>query len=782
MDTTKIIKKIKYGNVELKMKSTTLQTKTVVPSTEEQLVLPDIEYGGLESVTVNGVTSAIDENIIPANIRKGKNILGVEGILEPDRPDQNKTIVPTKQPQAVYADPGYELAEVIVEGVTSSVDENILATNIKKGVSILGVEGNLEPDKPDQSKVVSPSVEEQVVRADTGYELASVTVEGVTSDIDENIQADNIRYGVEILGVVGTMEQKEDLDVELNEQESLLSDLQSQVDNLPEINLNVATATESDVIKGKTFFSGDNVMKTGTFELKLQEKTFTKNGTYNASDDGIDGYSSVVVDIGAKINLPLPSAFGKVTFISYVKITDDKLLVSSGTTGCGLWLYTISTNSMVELYTEGEYWQYFQQVTNTRWLIGSSSRTAGGILIYDSVDNSVIRYSHSYYFDSFQQVTDTKWLIGCGDSSWSGGGILLYDTSTSEIKTVYSSGYDWAIFQQVTNTKWLISSANGSAGVLVYDSSVDTVAKLYSSGKDWNFFQPVTDTKWLISSYREDTGILLYESVTDTLTRIYASSCSWTGFLKTAPTEWLIGNAHFSGDAGVLRYNSETDEIEQLYATGRSWDNFQQVTDTRWLICGGATGVLVYDTTERTLTELAIDSPSLSVYYQISDNKWLITSDSSAGKGVVLYNVESNTVVSLYQTGAWPKIKQVTATKYVMTGSSNKGVLSYDSSTDTITQVYTSSTWSFLQPIGNKCLITSNTAYDNSYGVILYDAETDTASKIFTSGYKFDLLTLNEDGTGCFIESSDKSVVKYVLYYDVDTNILRTSSYYLGEI
>lgn len=282
MDTTKIIRKIKYGNVELKMKSTTLQTKTVVPSTEEQLVLPDIEYGGLESVTVNGVTSAVDENIIPANIRKGKSILGVEGILEPDRPDQNKTVIPTKQPQAVYADPGYELAEVIVEGVTSSVDENILATNIKKGVIILGVEGNLEPDKPDQSKVVSPSVEEQVVRADTGYELASVTVEGVTSDIDENIQADNIRYGVEILGVVGSMEQKEDLDAELTEQDALLDELDGKIDELPDKNIDLSqtTATAEDVLQGKKFYNAEGELVDGGYKDMLQRKVDVTKSCY----------------------------------------------------------------------------------------------------------------------------------------------------------------------------------------------------------------------------------------------------------------------------------------------------------------------------------------------------------------------------------------------------------------------------------------------------------------------------------------------------------------------
>jgi hypothetical protein len=239
---------------------------------------------------------------------------------------QEKTVVPSMETVVVKPDVAKRLTKVTVLGVTSEIDENISPMNIRKGKTILGVEGNLEPDKPDQSKVVIPSVEEQVVRADTGYELASVTIEGVTSDIDENIQADNIRYGVEILGVVGSMEQKEDLDAELTEQdalldvlehkvnvlpikedidedlttqESLISDIQKEIDNLPEpeiVDLSQATATESDVAKGKTFFSGNDEIKTGTLEVPdLSATTATTADVmqgkkfYNAQGEFVEG-------------------------------------------------------------------------------------------------------------------------------------------------------------------------------------------------------------------------------------------------------------------------------------------------------------------------------------------------------------------------------------------------------------------------------------------------------------------------------------------------------------
>lgn len=58
---------------------------------------------------------------------------------------QAKTATPTTSSQTIVADSGYDgLSEVQVEAVTSSIDSNITAGNIKKDVTILGVTGTLE--------------------------------------------------------------------------------------------------------------------------------------------------------------------------------------------------------------------------------------------------------------------------------------------------------------------------------------------------------------------------------------------------------------------------------------------------------------------------------------------------------------------------------------------------------------------------------------------------------------------------------------------------------------
>lgn len=57
-----------------------LQDRTVTPSTSKQTIKKtSSSYYGLGTVTVSAVTAAIDANIVAGNIKSGVTILGVEG-------------------------------------------------------------------------------------------------------------------------------------------------------------------------------------------------------------------------------------------------------------------------------------------------------------------------------------------------------------------------------------------------------------------------------------------------------------------------------------------------------------------------------------------------------------------------------------------------------------------------------------------------------------------------------------------------------------------------------
>ena len=55
------------------------QNKSATPTTSAQEITPDSDYTGLGKVTIAAVTAAIDTNIVAGNIKSGVTILGVEG-------------------------------------------------------------------------------------------------------------------------------------------------------------------------------------------------------------------------------------------------------------------------------------------------------------------------------------------------------------------------------------------------------------------------------------------------------------------------------------------------------------------------------------------------------------------------------------------------------------------------------------------------------------------------------------------------------------------------------
>ena len=151
------------------------------------------------NISETGVsTSAVEFRDMPNLIKQ----------LEKKYPTQKKTASPSRYSQTISADSGYRLSQVEVKPVTSAIDGNIIPDNIKKGVSILGVQGALEEEQIDlQAKFVEPKKTAQTILPDSNYDaLSRVEVGAVTSAVDKNIQPAYIKKGVDILGVVGTLD------------------------------------------------------------------------------------------------------------------------------------------------------------------------------------------------------------------------------------------------------------------------------------------------------------------------------------------------------------------------------------------------------------------------------------------------------------------------------------------------------------------------------------------------------------------------------------------------
>lgn len=170
--------------VTLQPSGYSLQTKSVTPTLSLQTVSADAGYYGLQTVTVSAVTSSIDSNIQASYIKSGISILGVTGTLSGggSTPTQSKTSNPSTATITITPDAGYALSLVTINAVTSSIDNNITAGNIKSGVTILGVLGTYQGTViNNQNKTVDPSTVSQNVTYSTGYTgLGTVTVNAMT--------------------------------------------------------------------------------------------------------------------------------------------------------------------------------------------------------------------------------------------------------------------------------------------------------------------------------------------------------------------------------------------------------------------------------------------------------------------------------------------------------------------------------------------------------------------------------------------------------------------------
>ena len=186
-----------------------LNSKTFTPSTSEQTWDAQTDTNNLvalKRVVISPVTSSIDSNIAAGNIKRGISILGVTGTFDGGTL-QSKTVKSSTSKQTVTPSSGYYgLSSVIVDPyvldsktVKSSTSRQTV-TSSKDGLSSVIV----EPYVLD-SKTVDPSTNNIIVTSSKDG-LSKVTVNPVTSSIDSNIQAGNIKKDVTILGVTGTYE------------------------------------------------------------------------------------------------------------------------------------------------------------------------------------------------------------------------------------------------------------------------------------------------------------------------------------------------------------------------------------------------------------------------------------------------------------------------------------------------------------------------------------------------------------------------------------------------
>ena len=177
-----------------------LEAKTVSPMTTSQVITPSsADYYGLSKVTVNAVDSTIDSNIKASNIVKGVSILGVEGGYTPSTESKSVSL-DFSSGSTINVTPTNE--STYLTSVSISKPLELVPANIANGTTIAGITGTYVTPISTESKTIT-----DISFASGNYKVtpsAGKYLESVTVNRPSTLEAGNIKSGVSIAGVEGT--------------------------------------------------------------------------------------------------------------------------------------------------------------------------------------------------------------------------------------------------------------------------------------------------------------------------------------------------------------------------------------------------------------------------------------------------------------------------------------------------------------------------------------------------------------------------------------------------
>lgn len=321
----------KYGLSKVTVNAAALQEKTVTPSTSAQNVTPDSGKYGLSKVTVNAIPSTYkntsDGTAAAGDILSGKTAYNASGKVTGTMAS-NTLATPTVSVNA---------SGLITASVTQGA--GYTAGGTKSATKQLTTKG---------AETITPGTSDKTIAS--GQYLTGVqTIKG-----DANLQAANIRTGVSIFGINGTVAGDKVLKGKILTLHPTDHDLEVTTADIPAEYGTDYDGFDHVICKGDANLSPSNIKKgvkiftkTGTFG-NFQSKTVAPATTAVAvgPDSGYDALANVTVSAIKKnvVRYDLSVAV-KTTALQYCRITGPGI---NKTTGATTWTNTIIGSSSSE--------------------------------------------------------------------------------------------------------------------------------------------------------------------------------------------------------------------------------------------------------------------------------------------------------------------------------------------------------------------------------------------------------------------------------------------------
>lgn len=540
------------------------ETKTVNPEITTKTYTPSNGKNAFTSFTVNAVTASIDSDIQAGNIRKGVNILGVDGSID----FETLTVNPTTS-QQIFNPTKDGYSKVTVNEVTSNIDSDIQPTNIKQGVNILGVNGSVIELKGKSLEVVA-TTQEQNITPPSGYNgFTSVKISAVDSDIDPNLTPTNIKDGVTILGVTGSVvelkgQTKEitangtytptggkngftqvtvDVDTVNNTTLTINPSTTSQsfVVSTPYTGYNnitanpVTSAIDSD-IKAENIKSGINILGvTGNVvELKGQTKTLSLTSTSETTitpDTSYNGLTSVKVSPKNKDLNITPSESSQTFNIPANYSGHGKVVVSAAPLQTKTLTVNASTSTSVTVTPDNNYFGLSSVTLDMSWIesqlqaLNAGDSSTSTINLQNKTLSSAGTYTCDDGYDGFGEITiNLDWvdeaIAQASEGKPDGTGDALISGEGRDFVTDADQVRDYAFYKHnnlrliaLNNATVIGRNAFEDSGITTLIIRTPSVCTLGQNALDGTALTDIYVPSNLVTQYQNDTKWSSYSSI-----------------------------------------------------------------------------------------------------------------------------------------------------------------------------------------------------------------------------------------------------------------------------
>ena len=378
------------------------------------------------------------------------------------------------------------------------------------------------------------------------------------------------------------------------------------------------------------------------------------------------------------ITVELPEAFKNSNAMYYVKISNDKILISSNS--AGLYEYTISSKSWKFLYNEGSYRSYdtYIQVSKIKWVVGGFGGTSAKTLLYNSENGTVTDLGIKRGYGGIKQVSENKCLFVSTTSGNYDKGIYKLNLLDDSVEQIYTEGNYLGKITELPSGKFLImSTQTGFNKFLIYnplnDEFLEIESDLYNlqfsnyignkvifsanSYRDWYVFDEdsfqftqflqteknsltyiVKNSKALIYT-SQATGKLYVFNVNDSSVKELTTSAYNPTFIDFENGDTMICSTSVEG---LYLYRFQDDSYETITASGKA-PLYYTIIENRIVLrfTSGNTGIFVYTHDDNSFVKIANDGYYSGNHLKISDSKYLLF----ATQHFIIYNPITNEAV-----------------------------------------------------------------------------------------------------------------------------------------